>query len=122
MSADLPTFSVGKARVIRVIEGLGLEIFVPAIRLVTGDDPKTQVKDLCRSIGVPVLSIGVFLLLWSSLAASVETSIGSLPGPTAVWTEAKGLVAEHYAERQKAVEFDQRMVVLKEKWEAKGKL
>ena len=121
MSSDSPAFSVGRARIIRVIESLGLEILVPAIRLASGDDPRTQIKDLTRSIGVPLLSIAIFLLLWSSLAASVETSIGSLPGPTAVWTEAKGLVNEHYAERQKAVEFDQRMVALKAKWEAKGK-
>jgi len=121
MSSDSPTFSLGKVRIIRVVEGLGLEIFTPVIRLLAGDDPKEQVKELARSVGVPLLSILAFLILWSNLAASVETRIGSLPGPAEVWTEAKGLVAEHYAERQKAVEFDQRMVVLKEKWEAEGR-
>lgn len=121
MSSDAPTFSAGKARAIRAFEGLGLEIFVPAIRLATGEDPRAQLKDLGRSIGIPILSIGVFLFLWSMLAASVTTSIGSVPGPTEVWTEAKGLVAEHRLERQKEVEFYQRMEVLKEKWAAKGK-
>lgn len=121
MSSESLSISTGKARFIRLVEGLGMEIFIPVIRLVAGEDPRTQVKDLVRSIGVPILSIAAFLLLWSTLAASVETSIGSLPGPTQVWTEAKGLVAEHYAERQKAVEFDQRMEVLKEKWAAQGK-
>jgi len=121
MESDTPSFSTAKARAISALESLGLEIFVPAVRLVTGEDPKVQLQDLTRSIGVPVVSIAVFLLLWSTLAASVETSIGSVPGPAAVWTEAKGLVVEHQAERQKEVEFYQRMEVLKEKWAAKGK-
>ena len=121
MSSDSTPFSTGKARVIRTVEGLGLEIFVPAIRLATGEDPAAQLKDLARGVGVPIVSILIFLALWASLAASVETSIGSVPGPTQVWTEAKALVAEHHAERQKEVEFYQRMEVLKEKWAAKGK-
>ena len=110
-----------KSGVIRSLEGLGLEIFVPAIRLATGEEPGAQVRDLMKSIGVPLLSIAVFLALWASLAASVETSIGSVPGPTQVWTEAKSLVDEHYAERAKEVAFYERMEKKKEEWLAKGK-
>jgi len=110
-----------KSRVIRTLEGLGLEIFVPAIRLATGEDPGAQIRDLIRSVGVPLLSIGVFMILWASLAASVETSIGSVPGPTQVWTEAKSLVDEHYAERAKEVAFYERMEKKKAEWLAKGK-
>lgn len=110
-----------KSRVIRTLEGLGLEIFVPAIRLATGEEPAAQLRDLIRSVGVPLLSIGVFLILWASLAASVETSIGSVPGPTEVWTEAKSLVDEHYAERAKEAAFYERMEKKKEEWLAKGK-
>lgn len=110
-----------KSRVIRTLESLGLEIFVPAIRLATGEDPGAQIRDLIRSVGVPLLSIGVFMILWASLAASVETSIGSVPGPTQVWTEAKSLVAEHYAERAKEVAFYERMEKKKAEWLEKGK-
>jgi nitrate/nitrite transport system permease protein len=70
---------------------------------------------------VPILSIALFLVLWSSLAASVQTSIGSVPGPTEVWTEAKALVAEHYTERTKQAEFYERMETLKAKYLAEGK-
>jgi len=121
MTTDSPVFSLRKARFIRVVEGLGLEIFVPAIRLVTGEAPSVQLRNLARSIGTPILSITVFLLLWSSLAASIETSIGSVPGPAEVWKEARNLVAEHRAERRKEVEFYERMEVLKAKWEAQGR-
>ncbi len=121
MSSETPALVSGKARMIRTAEGLGLEILVPAIRLATGEDPTAQLKDLLRSVGVPIVSILAFLGLWASLAASFETSIGSLPGPSEVWVAAKSLVAEHFVERQKEVEFQQRMAVLKTKWEAEGK-
>jgi nitrate/nitrite transport system permease protein len=121
MSSDSPALPTGKARMIRACEGLGLEIFVPAVRLVTGEDPRAQLVALIRSIGVPIASIAVFLALWASLAASVETSIGSVPGPLEVKAAAQSLVAEHFAERQKQVEFHARMEVLKKKWEAEGR-
>jgi nitrate/nitrite transport system permease protein len=121
MSSHHRALMNAKARAIRTVEGLGLEIFVPLIRLTTGEDPKTQLRELLRSVGVPILSIGIFLMLWSSLAASVETSIGSLPGPSEVWTEAKSLVAEHSAERQKQADFHVRMEQLKERKIAEGK-
>ncbi|MFK7897795.1 MAG: ABC transporter permease [Myxococcota bacterium] len=121
MSSETIPFSSSKARAIRAFEGLGLEIFVPAIRLATGEEPREQFKALARTVGVPILSIALFLVLWSSLAASVQTSIGSVPGPVAVWTEAKSLVAEHYAERTKQAEFYVRMETLKEKYLAEGK-
>jgi nitrate/nitrite transport system permease protein len=121
MSSESPALLSGKARMIRTVEGLGLEILVPAIRLATGEDPKAQLKDMLRSIGVPIVSILAFLGVWASLAMSVETSIGSVPGPAEVWTAAKSLVAEHFVERQKEVEFHARMEVLKAKWEAAGR-
>ena len=71
MSSETPALVSGKARMIRTAEGLGLEILVPAIRLATGEDPTAQLKDLLRSVGVPIVSILAFLALWASLAASV---------------------------------------------------
>lgn len=121
MTSESPALPTGKARMIRAVEGLGLEILVPAIRLASGEDPKTQIANLLRSVGVPIVSILAFLGLWASLAASVETSIGSVPGPAEVWRAAEALVAEHYAERGKEVEFHARMEVLKAKWEAAGR-
>jgi len=47
----------------------------------------------------------LFLAAWAGVAARIETSLGALPGPAAVWTEAKNLVAEHGAERERRAEF-----------------
>jgi len=63
---------------------------------------------LIKSIGIPLTSVAVFLLLWSVLAAQVQTSLGVLPGPAKVWEQAMSLVDEHQAEREKEVSFYQR--------------
>jgi len=56
-------------------------------------------------IATPAIAILVFLFLWSAGAQRVETSLGQLPGPKAVWEQSVTLYQEHQAERQKEKEF-----------------
>ena len=60
---------------------------------------------LIKSAGVSVASFAIFLMLWSALAAQVQTSLGVLPGPAKVWEQAVSLVDEHKAEREKEAAF-----------------
>jgi len=60
-------------------------------------------------LGLPVLAFAVFLGGWSLAASRVQTPIGALPGPSQVLSAARGLVAEHLAERERARAFAQRM-------------
>ena len=46
--------------------------------------------------------------IWGMSASQVHTSLGQLPGPTAVFKQASNLVDEHFAERDKEVSFYQR--------------
>ncbi len=110
-----------RARVIRGFEFAGLDLFVPFIRLFSGENPREQVATIVRTFGTPLVAIAVFLCAWSAIAASIETSIGAVPGPVAVWEEAKNLVAEHRQERQKEAEFYVRMEKLKEQYAAQGR-
>jgi nitrate/nitrite transport system permease protein len=64
-----------------------------------------QPKDVWRSIGIPAMAIAVFLGLWSVAAASIETTLGRIPGPVAVWEQAHALWADHMAERARATAF-----------------
>ena len=66
------------------------------------------VSTLVKSVAIPAIAIGVFLMLWSVLAAKVETSLGQLPGPSKVWEQVLVLVDEHRAEREKEAAFYQR--------------
>jgi nitrate/nitrite transport system permease protein len=68
-------------------------------------------RELWRELGVPVLAIVLFLAVWAGMAARIETSLGALPGPAAVLAEAKNLVAEHGAERERRADFYARQEV-----------
>jgi nitrate/nitrite transport system permease protein len=110
-----------KARVISGFETVGLSMFVPIVRLAAGEAPGRQLREFALTLGVPLLAMLAFLGAWSAVAANVETSIGAVPGPVAVWHEAGALLAEHRAERQKEAEFSARMATLRTKLEAQGR-
>jgi nitrate/nitrite transport system permease protein len=78
------------------------------VRLFTGESPREQFGDMFRLIGLPLIAILVFLGVWSGLASQVDTSLGKLPGPVAVWDQATNLLDEHHAEREKEVAFIKR--------------
>ena len=70
----------------------------------TAEDYSTLVS----SIILPVIAIAIFLALWSASAKQVQTSLGQLPGPVAVFEQAGNLVDEHIAEREKEKAFYER--------------
>jgi nitrate/nitrite transport system permease protein len=86
----------------------GLTWFVPLVKIANGDNPAQQARELFLIMGVPIIAFMVFLSLWSFSAAKVNTSLGTIPGPVAVWHEASGLLDEHLAEREKAAQYYQR--------------
>ena len=87
---------------------LGLGWLGPMLRLVIGDRPGEQIRALWPTLGIPVLALVGFAILWGQVAARIDTSLGALPGPAAVWQEAKNLVADHRAERERRAAFYER--------------
>ncbi len=67
-----------------------------------------EMSQLARSVVFPIVAMIIFLGLWSFSASQVETSLGQLPGPTAVFQQASNLVDEHFAERDKEAAFYER--------------
>lgn len=86
----------------------GLTWFVPLVKIATGENPAQQTRQLFLIMGVPIISFILFLGLWSASASKVNTSLGAIPGPVAVWHEAGKLLEEHITEREKEVKFYQR--------------
>ncbi|WP_026971007.1 ABC transporter permease [Aliagarivorans marinus] len=97
-----------KDKLIHSLETFGLTPMVPIVRLASGENPKQQFQDLFEKLGLPLIAIVAFLLLWSVSAANVQTSLGQLPGPSQVLEQYHGLVAEHKEEREKEVAFYER--------------
>ncbi len=67
--------------------------------------PRFPLKGLWQKLGVPLCSIAVFIFMWSRLADGIETSLGQIPGPVAVFEQAGSLWNDHVAERAKADAF-----------------
>ncbi len=87
---------------------IGLSWVTPLLRAAAGDDPKGQIKEVWRLLGVPLLAIVAFLTLWAQLAPMVQTSLGAVPGPAEVWEQVETLHADHVRSREKEADFHQR--------------
>ncbi|HEY5568185.1 MAG TPA: ABC transporter permease [Gammaproteobacteria bacterium] len=89
----------------RYLALVGLGWLLPLGRMLTGKDPAEQAKELWQLLGIPLLAVVLFIGLWGQVAARIDTSLGAMPGPAAVWNEARNLVVEHGAERAKEALF-----------------
>ncbi len=95
-------------KVTHFLEISGLTWFVPLTRMAAGESPKEQFRQLWNVMGIPIVAFLIFLFAWGQMAQSIETSLGKIPGPAAVLSEAKGLLEEHREERDKEAAFYQR--------------
>jgi nitrate/nitrite transport system permease protein len=98
-------------KLIKFLNITGLTWFVPFVKIAAGENPAKQIRQLWLMIGVPIVAFLLFLGLWSVSASKVNTSLGAIPGPVAVWNEVGGLIDEHFAETSKRAEFYQRQEV-----------
>ncbi len=71
-------------------------------------DPRERLRALWLAIGVPAVAIAAFLWVWAESAARVQTSLGAVPGPVQVFSQARNLLEDHAAERAKQAEFYKR--------------
>lgn len=99
---------MSSAEVARRMEMVGLGFLSPLVRLAGGEAPRAQLRELWRTLGVPLVASVAFLMLWSMLASRIETSLGQIPGPAAVWEQAGALWQDHKAERQREAQFHER--------------
>jgi len=87
---------------------LGLSWLTPVLKAAAGDNPRAQGKEIWRLLGVPILAIVGFLVLWGALAPKVQTSLGAVPGPAQVWEQVIVLNADAAREGEKEIAFYER--------------
>lgn len=90
------------------LDALGFSWLVPLLKMTAGDSPKEQMGELRRVLLIPLIGIASFLLAWGILAPQVQTSLGAVPGPIAVWSQVGNLWQDHVRERKKAAAFYER--------------
>jgi nitrate/nitrite transport system permease protein len=94
---------------IRVLSLIGLGFLKPIVAICRGEDPRAHMRQLWLDLGAPIVAIAAFLLVWSQVSQGIQTSLGQIPGPAAVWEQTKALWADHLVQREKAVEFYARL-------------
>lgn len=78
----------------------------PEVKSETQMNPlKLLITNALKTVGIPLAGILIFLLMWSSAAQQIDTSLGKFPGPAQVWEQFGTLYQEHKAEREKADAF-----------------
>ncbi len=105
----------------RWFQVLGLSWLTPVLKAAAGDNPKAQVSEIWRLLGVPLLAIAAFLMLWATLAPTVQTSLGAIPGPSQVWTEAVNLHEDAVAKGESRAAFEAKVAQLNERRAEQGK-
>jgi nitrate/nitrite transport system permease protein len=102
---NFPRVNAGIDAAIRVLSYIGLGFLKPIVAITRGEDPRAHMRQLWLDLGAPIVAIAAFLLVWSQVSQGIQTSLGQIPGPTAVWEQTKALWADHQVQREKAVEF-----------------
>ncbi|MEL6563051.1 MAG: ABC transporter permease [Pseudomonadota bacterium] len=100
---------------------LGLAWITPIAKAAAGDNPAAQMKEIWRLLAVPLLAIAAFLTLWGTLAPQVQTSLGAVPGPAQVWTEAVNLHQDALSKAESKAKFDAQVATLNERRIEQGK-
>ena len=99
----------------RWFQVLGLSWMTPVLKAAAGDNPKAQVSEIWRLLGVPLLAIAGFLLVWATLAPTVQTSLGAIPGPAQVWSEAVNLHQDAIQKAESRAKFEAQVAQLNER-------
>lgn len=94
---------------------LGLAWITPILKTIAGANPRAQVSEIWRLLGVPLLAIAGFLLLWATLAPTVQTSLGAIPGPVAVWDEAVNLHEDAQDKAASRARFQEQVATLNDR-------
>ena len=87
---------------------LGLSWITPILKAAAGDNPRAQAGEIWRLLGVPLLAIAVFITMWATLAPTVQTSLGAVPGPVQVWEQVGELRQDAIREGEREAVFYER--------------
>ncbi len=99
---------------------LGLSWVTPVLRAAAGDNPKAQMSEIWRLLAVPLLAIAAFLAVWGTLAPTVQTSLGAIPGPAQVWEQAVSLHEDAARKAESQAKFEAQVATLNERRIAQG--
>lgn len=90
-----------KYRIFKAIDVCGLNFLTPVVRLMYGEEPQKQLKDIGRFIVVPMVAFMVFIGVWGFLAPRHTTKYGAVPTPAETWDAWGSILTFHERETAK---------------------
>ncbi|WP_413433339.1 ABC transporter permease [Crateriforma spongiae] len=88
-----------RGNALRFCNVAGLPVLEPFVRLAAGEDPKEQMAGIAKFILLPIVTVGIFLGLWSLAAKTIVTGSAKLPGPAATWNAGVELFEMHQTQK-----------------------
>ena len=79
-----PTRDKIKYGLLKFIDVSGFKVFDPPVRLLFGEDPKKQVRDIGKYMLLPILFVLLCVATWSVIAPNHKTKSGTVPTPDKV--------------------------------------
>lgn len=83
----------------------------PFYKLIKGEDRKGQVNLLIKVLGLPLVGLFAFLVIWQGAASNINTSLGQFPGPITTYEQFINLDQEAAAEAANEAAFYERQAV-----------
>ena len=80
-------------------------VATPITNTVKAAKKQALLKKWAPAMILPMTGIFIFLVLWQMLASNIHTSLGQFPGPIQVYSQASGLLDNHFQEQEKAAQF-----------------
>ena len=109
-------------RVAHTLDQLGLGYFSPIARLVGGDEPKKQLREIVSNTFLPLLAFAVFIGIWGICSQFVVSDSTRIPSPAQTWTAWQGMVDFAEAEKIKEIQYYEANEERALKMEAKAKV
>lgn len=78
------------------------------LKSISSGDPRATARALMYTFGVPLLSLALFMVLWSVVASRINTSLGVLPGPVQVLEQSHNLWEDYFNDKKRQTEFYER--------------
>lgn len=90
-----------KYGILKVIDLSGFKVFDPPVRLLFGEEPQKQVKDIARYMILPMIFVLGCILVWNAVGPRHKTKSGEVPTPSKVLQSAQENLRFHEKENEK---------------------
>ena len=94
-----------KYKILKALDVVGLKVLSPIVRLMYGEEPREQARQIGLFLVIPALTFCGFVALWAFIAPRHKTKSGEVPTPSVVLDAYDGIVLFHDREYAKLADF-----------------